>query len=83
LIRSRSTIAGLSVPATVTLFWLATANGADALDTAATHALTAYLLRDDVFMWLPMLAFEVPLGLWLLTKGLATPTRTSGMIRFA
>lgn len=27
-------------------------------------------------MWLPMLAFEVPLGLWLLTRGVATPTRT-------
>jgi hypothetical protein len=26
-------------------------------------------------MWLPMLAFEVPLGLWLITKGVATPTR--------
>jgi hypothetical protein len=26
-------------------------------------------------MWLPMLAFEVPLGLWLLTRGVATPTR--------
>jgi hypothetical protein len=24
-------------------------------------------------MWLPMLAFEVPLGLWLITKGVATP----------
>jgi hypothetical protein len=27
-------------------------------------------------MWLPMLAFEVPLALWLLTRGVATPTRT-------
>jgi hypothetical protein len=27
-------------------------------------------------MWLPMLAFEVPLALWLLTKGVAPPTRT-------
>jgi hypothetical protein len=27
-------------------------------------------------IWLPMLAFEVPLGLWLLTKGVAAPTRT-------
>jgi hypothetical protein len=27
-------------------------------------------------MWLPMLAFEVPLGLWLLTRGVAAPTRT-------
>lgn len=24
-------------------------------------------------MWVPMLAFEVPLGLWLLIKGVATP----------
>jgi hypothetical protein len=126
-------IAGLSIPATLTLFWLATATGADALDTPAAHALAAYLLRDDValpatffavgstafaylllrgrmipvplawlgvvasallvvglplhyagwlhgpitmLMWLPMLAFEVPLGLWLLTRGVAQPTRT-------
>jgi Domain of unknown function (DUF4386) len=27
-------------------------------------------------MWLPMLAFEVPLALWLLSRGVATPTRT-------
>ena len=27
-------------------------------------------------MWLPMLAFEVPLGLWLLARGAAAPTRT-------
>jgi hypothetical protein len=25
------------------------------------------------FIWIPMLAFEVPLGLWLLIKGVATP----------
>jgi hypothetical protein len=25
------------------------------------------------YMWLPALAFEVPLGLWLLIKGVATP----------
>jgi hypothetical protein len=28
------------------------------------------------YMWLPMLAFEVPLGLWLLIKGVATSART-------
>jgi hypothetical protein len=28
-------------------------------------------------MWLPMLAFEVPLGLWLLIKGAAMPRRQS------
>ncbi|HEY8258763.1 MAG TPA: DUF4386 domain-containing protein [Gemmatimonadales bacterium] len=121
-------IAALSIPAMLALFWLATASGAGAPDTAATHALAAYLLRDDVgltatffavgstafaylllrgrmipvrlawlglvasavlvlglplqlagwvrgpitsVMWLPMLAFEVPLGLWLLTRGVA------------
>lgn len=26
-------------------------------------------------MWLPMLAFEVPLGLWLLIKGVAAPAK--------
>ena len=25
------------------------------------------------FMWLPMAAFEIPLGLWLLIKGVAAP----------
>jgi hypothetical protein len=25
------------------------------------------------YMWMPMLAFEVPLGLWLIIKGVATP----------
>lgn len=119
-------LAALSIPAMLTLFGLATASGADAPDTAAVHALAAYLLRDDValtatffavgstafaylllrgrmipvplawlgvvasavlvvglppqlagwlhgpitsLIWLPMLAFEVPLGLWLLTRG--------------
>ena len=27
------------------------------------------------FMWLPMLAFEVPLAVWLLVKGVSEPTR--------
>jgi hypothetical protein len=27
-------------------------------------------------MWLPMAAFEIPLGLWLLVKGVALPPRT-------
>jgi len=27
------------------------------------------------FMWLPLLAFEVPLGLWLIIKGAAMPPR--------
>ncbi len=28
------------------------------------------------FMWLPMLAFEVPLAVWLIVKGVRTPART-------
>jgi len=37
----------------------------------------AGILRGPItqLMWLPMLAFEVPLGLWLLIKGVATPPR--------
>ena len=133
-------IAALSIPVILALFWLATASGADAPDTAATHALAAYLLRDDValtatffavgstafaylllrgrmipvalawlgvvasavlvvglplqlagwvhgqltsVMWLPMLAFEVPLGLWLLTRGVAASPHPSPIIRSA
>jgi hypothetical protein len=30
-----------------------------------------------MIMWLPMLAFEVPLGLWLIVKGVATPARAA------
>jgi uncharacterized protein DUF4386 len=37
----------------------------------------AGFLRGPIlsFMWLPMLAFEVPLAVWLLVKGVAAPTR--------
>lgn len=36
----------------------------------------AGVLRSPVtmLMWLPMAAFEIPLGLWLLIKGVAMPT---------
>jgi hypothetical protein len=36
------------------------------------------LLRGPItsLMYLPMLAFEVPCGLWLLIKGVSTPART-------
>jgi hypothetical protein len=27
------------------------------------------------YLWLPMVAFQIPLGLWLLIKGVATPAR--------
>ena len=37
----------------------------------------AGVLRGTVtmLMWLPMAAFEIPLGLWLLVKGAAMPAR--------
>ena len=28
------------------------------------------------YIWLPMVAFQIPLGLWLLIKGVAAPART-------
>jgi len=31
----------------------------------------------NLVMWLPMLAFEVPLGLWLIIKGVASPARAA------
>jgi hypothetical protein len=34
-------------------------------------------------MWLPMLAFEVPLGLWLLTRGVAANPHPSAISRSA
>ncbi|MEO8500339.1 MAG: DUF4386 domain-containing protein [Vicinamibacteria bacterium] len=33
------------------------------------------------FIWLPMLAFEVPLGLWLLFKGVAMPAGAPSTVR--
>ena len=37
-------------------------------------------LNDTIaaLIWLPMLAFEVPLGLWLLLRGVAAPTAPGG-----
>jgi hypothetical protein len=32
-------------------------------------------------MWLPMLAFEVPLGLWLLARGVAPDPHASAALR--
>jgi hypothetical protein len=33
----------------------------------------AGVLRESLTMYLPMLAFEISLGLWLLIKGVAPP----------
>jgi uncharacterized protein DUF4386 len=125
-------ISAISIPETLGLLFLATATGPNAPDSAAAHALGAYLLSGDMaltatffavgstlfcylllrgrmipiplallgvaasvllvvalplqlagflrgpitsLMYLPMLAFEVPCGLWLLIKGVAAPAR--------
>jgi hypothetical protein len=36
---------------------------------------------DHVTHGLPMLAFEVPLGLWLMTRGVAADPHASAIIR--
>jgi hypothetical protein len=34
--------------------------------------------REEI--WLPMLVFEVMLGLWFIVKGVAPPARTSSVV---
>ena len=60
-----------SIP--VPLAWLGVL--ASVLLVVALPLQLAGFLRGPVtwFIWMPMLAFEVPLGLWLLIKGVATP----------
>jgi uncharacterized protein DUF4386 len=127
---AEAVIVATAIPATLTLFWLATASGADAPDSRAARAIAGHLLRNDVALpatffavgstafsyllmrgrmiplqlaqfgfaasvllvialplqlagWLPglletiislpMLAFEVSLGVWLFNKGIAEP----------
>jgi hypothetical protein len=120
----------VSIPATLSLLWVATATGVGAPDSGAAQAIGAFVLKQDwlvgatffavgstlfswlllrgrmipialawtgviasallvvglplqlagflrgtvtQLMWLPMLAFEVPLGLWWLIQGDTTP----------
>jgi hypothetical protein len=60
----------------IPLAWLGV--GASALLVVALPLRLAGFLHGPItsLMWLPMLAFEVPLALWFLTRGVATPTRT-------
>jgi hypothetical protein len=59
----------------VALAWLGV--GASVLLVVLLPLQLVGFLRGPVtaFMWLPMLAFEVPLGLWLIVKGVAPATR--------
>jgi hypothetical protein len=59
----------------ITLAWLGVV--ASALLVVLLPLQLAGFLSGPVtsFMWLPMLAFEVPLAVWLLVKGVAPPAR--------
>jgi hypothetical protein len=62
-----------AIPSTLNLLWLATSTGANALDTGATHALAAYLLRDDVSLSATFFAVGSTLFSWLLLRGRMIP----------
>ena len=66
-------IAGVSVPGTLALLWLATAGGTDAPDTRAAHALGAFLLRDDMAVTATFFAVGSTLFSWLLLRGRMIP----------
>ncbi len=59
----------------VSLAWLGVA--ASVLLVVGLPLQLAGFLRGPIWllMWLPMLAFEVPFAVWLLTKGVAAPAR--------
>src|SRR5437899_3053971 len=54
----------------VTLYAITREQDADLVLLALTGPVT-------MIMWLPMLTFEVPLALWLIIKGVATPARAA------
>jgi hypothetical protein len=66
---------GRMIPAP--LAWLGV--GASVLLVIALPLQLADWLRGAItsLIWLPMLAFEVPLGVWLLTRGVAAPSLRS------
>jgi hypothetical protein len=57
----------------IPLAWLGVV--ASVLLVACLPLLLAGFLRGPIvtLMWLPMLAFEVPLGVWLIIRGVAAP----------
>ena len=66
-------IAALSIPVTLTLFWLATSTGTDAPATDAAQALAGYLLRDDVALTATFFAVGSTLFSYLLLRGRMIP----------
>lgn len=66
-------IGGLSVLGTLSLLWLVTSPGAAATDTAAVHALGAYLLRGDMAFSATFFAVGSTLFSYLFLRGRMIP----------
>ncbi len=67
-------LAGMFMPKTLALLWLATATGANTLDTVATHALGTLLLKMGA--WSPSATFFAvgsTFFAWLLLRGRMIP----------
>lgn len=66
-------IGAIGIPSTLGLLWLATAAGATAPDTAAAHALGAFLLRGNVALTATFFAVGSMLFSYLLLRGRMIP----------
>ena len=77
-------LAGMFMPRTLALLWLATASGADALNTDAAHTLGAFLLKMGA--WSPSATFFAvgsTLFSWLLLRGRMIPVALAWLGVFA
>jgi hypothetical protein len=62
-----------SIPATLTLLWLATATGPSAPDTVVAQTLVPWLLREDVTLSATFFAVGSTIFSWLLLRGRMIP----------
>lgn len=77
-------LAGMFMPRTLALLWLATATGANTLDTVATHAFGTFLLKMGA--WSPSAIFFAvgsTLFSWLLLRGQMIPAALAWLGVFA
>jgi hypothetical protein len=75
-------LVGASIPTSLGLFWLATATGANAPDSASAHALGAFLLRLGGWQTLisaTLFAVGSTLFSWLLLRGRMIPVPLAGL----
>jgi uncharacterized protein DUF4386 len=75
-------LVGASIPTSLGLFWLATATGANAPDSASAHALGAFLLRLGAWQTLisaTLFAVGSTLFSWLLLRGRMIPVPLAGL----